>query len=314
MAKTSGFTQIAIMAAGTLLNTPTGVLLFGICKNEDMKVSDHRAVKIDRDEHEWPNMKNIMLVGESLQPSLYMFNKLIEYRGGNCDIQIISLNGSVFQFLAASNPLGIEPKYILNDDVRSIQVDIEGAFPKSIWDAIELAAQTNTAEVLAALQSGRDSTKMREVYPLATQSPSTVEIFDHYTKRSLEIAAKRKAKVMVTGTNSSNISIYDRLIATAIIQMEDATFNDHYNQRGKGDAPELLFKDNNDASYYDLIQFAADTLVQKVDYNNSGTKSELTVTYKGAVPIEGMSLETGTGKGDAVGGTGIAGGTLKFNY
>lgn len=315
MAKTSGLASVLICDAGTLLTTPTNKLVFGITRNEEVKVTDYKQTKIDRDEIELPNMKNLMLSAESLQPSLFMFNKLVSFRAGNCDVQIVTLNGSVFQFLAASSPLGVEPTYIINDDYRAIKVDLEAAFPKAIWLALELAAQTNVAVATGSTPvSGRDSAKRRKCYPLKTESPVATEIFDVYSKRSLEIGVQRKDKVFVGGTNGHNISTFDRLLATAIIQTSDATFADRYNQEGKGDQPELLFKDGNEGAYYDQIQFAAETLAQKIEYTDGNTKSELTVTYKGAVAIELMALETGATKGDAVDGTGVAGGTLKFNY
>jgi hypothetical protein len=315
MAKTGGIAGALICGAGTLLTAPTGVLTFGVTRNESLKVTPYKPISIKRDEIELPNMVNLNLTAESLQPSLYMFKKLIDYKNGNCDVQITTLNGSVFQFFAASNPIGIEPTFILNDDYRVIKVELEAAFPKTVYEALELAAQSNVA-VASGLTpaSGRDTTKKREPYPLLTESPSTVSLFTAYTKRSLEISALRKDKVQIDGKSSTNISIYDKLLATFIGQTSEATFADRYNQEGKGLMPELLLKDGNAGVYYDIIKFNANTLAQKVEYNDGEEKADLTVTYKGAVALELMVLETGTGKGDAVGGTGLAGGTLKFNY
>jgi hypothetical protein len=305
MPNTSGFSSIGICKAGTLLTVPEDVILLGMTRNEDLKATGHKEIKVDRDDHDLPNMNNLLFSGETLQPSLYAFNKLVGYREGNCDIQAVSRNGAVFQFLAASNPLGLEPKYIINDDYRIIQVDFERAWSKEAWQAILLAASTNQA---VALGTGRDSTKIKRPQLTAIECPSTVSVGSVITKRSLTIEPKRKAK------DIRNISLFDRLLITAMYTLEHATFTAYYNQIGKGDLPELWWKEANSGAYYDQLKFAADVLAQKPEYNNTGTKTELNVTHKGAAVIEDMVLETGAGKGDAANGTGVAGGTLKFGY
>lgn len=315
----AGFAQIAFCDAGTINSTKTNLVALGITRNEELKTSRYKPIKIDRDEHELSNFENLALVAETLQPSLYMLKKFIDWKGGNCDAQIIALDGTCFTFLAASNPLGVEPKLIYTDEFRLLEVTVEAAFPRAVWDALLSTALTATPVSLGLTPaSGSDRDARRIPHPIFMQSPAGVEIYDNYIKRSLTIEPKRKAKAEVK--NSQNISLWDRMIATAVFQMEDVSYQDYYNQRGKGESPDLLWKEANETengapTNFDLIQFAAGSLVQNADYDHSGTKSEMTVTYKGAVVNSKIDLQVGTGKGNAVADTkGITGGTMKFGY
>lgn len=311
MAKTSSLAQIAIVGANTLADAPTGVILLGITKNESLKVVDHNSTKIERDGYDLVNEKKLTIEAETLQPSLYMFTTLLGYRGGNCDVQVITNNGYVFKFLAASNPIGIEPTFIINDAYRAIKVVLEVSFPKAAWEAIELAAASAQAVVLGNPQSGRDGTKRKKPYPIFTQSPSTVEMFAKYSKRMLEISPSVKSKSSISGTTSRNISLFDRVAVKGTFETEDATQTDHYNQNAKGEFPELWLKDGNTGASYDMIKFAANSLQQVVKYDNNETKSPLEAVYQGLIPIEKLSLAVGaTNVGDTLNGTGIEGGTL----
>lgn len=311
MAKTSSIAQLAIMAPNTLAAEPAGVILMGITQNESLKVTNHLPTKIERDGYELINHKKLTITAETLQPSLYMYMTLLGYRGGNCDVQIIMNNGAVHKFIANTNPLGIEPTFIIDDTYRVIKVVLEASWPKAIWEAMELASATANAVVLANPQSGRDGTKRKKPSPIFTQSPSTVEMFSYYSKRSLEISPSVKSKSHKSTTNSWTLSLFDRLQVKAIFQTEDATQVNHYNQNAKGEFPELWLKDGNAGTYYDMIKFSANSLQQIVDYDNNESKSPLTATYQGLIPIEKFSLASGAvNVGDAVGGTGIEGGTL----
>jgi len=309
MAVEAGFAQIAIMQAGTLNSTPTGVIVLGITQNENLQTSRLRGIKIDHADMELPNYDNLLLSAATLQGNLYMFNKLIEYRHGNCDIQIITTGeGKVFKFLAASNPLGIEPKLSYTKDSRIITVDIEGAFPAAQWDSILSAAASNTAVDLSITPaSGKDFTKQRLVSPAATESPIGTSITGAIIERSITIEPKRKAKTI------NNISLFDKLTVTVNLQIEEVTLADYAAQRAKGTSPSLKLKENNSDTTYDAFVFNAGVLVQNANLNITGENVQMNVEYKGAFPISKMTLLTGTGNGGSASDGGLTGGTLQVS-
>jgi|GEM_PF-2331721 len=307
MGAQSGFAQIAIMQAGTLNTTPVGVVVLGITQNENLQTSRHRGIRIDYLDYELPNYENLMLSAATVQGNLYMFDKLVSYRGGNCDIQIITGEGKVFKFLAASNPLGIEPKLAYSKDSRLITVDIEGAFPRDVWTSILNAATSNTAVDLGFNPvSGKDFTKQRLAYPKATESPIGTAINGSIIERTITIEPKRKAKTI------NNISLYDKLTATITLQIEDITLADYIIQRNKGTSPSLLFKEGNSETTYDAFSFAEGVLVQDCNINVTGEKAQMDIIYKGAFNISKMTLLSGTNNGGSAADGGISGGTLQI--
>jgi len=305
MSAQSGLAQIAFCTAGTLATTPTSVVAMGITSNEDLKTTRLRGIKIEHQDHDLPNYDNLLLSASSVQCSIFMFMTLLGFRGGNCDIQIITRDNKVYKFLAASNPLGIKPKLIYNKDSRIITVDVEGAFSQTAWDAILTAAASASAVSLGLTpDSGADHTKQRLVYPLATECPIATELFGNYIERSLTIEPKEKAKTI------ANISLFDKLTATINIVMEDISQANYITQRGKGTAPSFLFKDGNVGAAYDAFSFAAGVLVQDPVYNITGVKTELAVALKGAFPVSKMTGAYGIANGGSATDGGVTGGTL----
>ena len=305
MSAQAGLAQIAFCGAGTLATTPTGVVVMGITSNEDLKTTRLRGIKIEHQDHDLPNYDNLMLSASSVQGSLFMFMTLLGYRGGNCDIQIITTDGKVYKFLAASSPLGVKPKLIYNKDSRIITVEVEGAFSQTAWDAILTAAASASAVDLGFNpDSGADHTKQRLVYPLATECPAATALFGNYVERSLIIEPKEKARTI------ANISLFDKLTASINIVMEDIPQADYITQRAKGTSPSFLWKEGNIGAAYDSFSFAAGVLVQDPVYNITGTKTELAVTLKGAFPVSKMTGAYGTGNGGSATDGGVTGGTL----
>lgn len=305
MSATSGFAQIVFCQAGTLSTIPVGVVAMGITQNEELKTSRLRGIKIEHQDHELPNYDNLLLSASTVQGSLYMFDKLLSYRGGNCDVQIITRSGKVFKFFAATNPLGIEPKVILTEESRLITVDIEGAFPSSVWTTILTDAESASAVDLGLTPlSGADYTKQRMPYPLAIESPISTGLTYSLIKRSLTIEPKRKAKTI------GNISLFDKLTMTINLQFEDVSLADYAAQRNKGTSPSFLQKESNGGTTYDAFNFSAGVLVQDANYNATGDKTQMDVVYKGAFPINKTSLLSGTANGGSAADGGITGGTF----
>jgi hypothetical protein len=305
--------QIAFMQAGTLGTTPAGIIVMGITNSESLKTSRFRGIKIDHQDQELPNQKNVALSAVSSQCSIYQFMTLISYRGGNCDIQIITGEGKVFKFPAATYPLGIKPKLTYNKDERIITVDIEGAFPQTVWNAIVTAADSAAAIDLGFdPDSGADYTKTREVYPMATESPISTAIISPFIERSLVIEPKEKAKGTIIST--SNISLFDKMIATIDLTIEDVTLAEYAAQEAKGASPSLLWKEGNGGALYDAFSFAAGKLVQSPDIDEDGNKNTMVVQYKGSFPIASMVGTYGTSHGgEAADSTGTTGGTITIS-
>ncbi len=305
MSADAGLAQVAIMQKDSMSATPADVVLLEIMSNEDLEVTDFKGINIEALDLQLNNLKNLKLTASTPLMSLYMYMKLLSFRKGNCDIQIIRRDGKVFKFPGSTYPLGIKPKLNLTDDSRLIDVEIEAAFPKAVWDTIKTAALTAEPVVIA---SELDYSKQRTVYPLATECPIGTELYPSYEKRSMAIEPKETARVNIL--QSYNISNFNSLTANIDIQLDDVTLAEELAIDAKGYSPSLLWKDANGAATYDAFSFAANVLGMHVNSKDTGSKKTLTINYKRSFPISKMSGAYGTGSGGSASDNGVTGGTI----
>lgn len=305
----AGFSQIAIMNEGTLSTTPAGTQVIGITRNAELKITRFKPIKVEHRDWDLPNKDNLMLTAETLAPSMGLFKSLTGWLEGNNDAQIItraqsSTSGSedVLSFEDGSN-LGIEFKYIINDDYRLIQVDLERAFSPAAWSSIVAGAEAATAVVISG---SYDLAKYR-LPNLHTLTIGGVEL-ENIISRQLTIETKRKAKTI------DNVSLVDNIIITAEITFENASFTKLDAIRDLGISPALVWKETNDGTNYDLHSIAAGRLVMLDEPRISETDREIKLTLKGSVPIEACVFTFGTGNGGAAEDTtGVTGGTLTIS-
>jgi hypothetical protein len=303
------FGQIAFCTAGTLNTTPTNVIAMGITSNEELKTSRLRGIKIEHRDQELPNYDNLLLTASTPQCSLLKYMTLLGYMNGNCDIQIITGEGKVYKFTKLNSPLGIKPKLEYSKDSRLLSVEIEGAFPKVVWDSILAAAVSATAHDLSLSPlNGADYDATREVYPLAIASPISTGITGPFTERKITLECKEKTK------DINNISLVSKILATINFVKESVTLADYIDQRSKGVSPSFLWKEGNGATIYDGFIFDEGVLVQDAELDETGDKTELNVTYKGSFPVAKMTANYSTGTGGGQSADGSEGGTLTITY
>jgi hypothetical protein len=250
-----------------------------------------------------------MLTAETLQPSMCLFKSLTTWLEGNNDAQIITrpqsgTSGSedVLTFDNGKN-LGIEFKYIINDDYRLIQVDLERAFSPAVWSAIVSGAEAATP---VTITGAYDLT----IYRLPNLNTLTIGgvALENVTSRQLTIETKRKAKTI------DNVSLVDNLIVTAEITFENASFTKLAAIRALGVSPALVWKETNESTQYDLISVAAGKLVLLDEPRISETDREIKLTLKGSVAIEECAFTFGSGNGGTAEDTiGTTGGTLTIS-
>jgi hypothetical protein len=305
-----GFSQIVLMDKGTLDTSPTNPIAFGITRNSELIVSPiaFKSTKIEHKDWEISNFDNFALKGESIQPSIFMFKKLLDWVNGNCDAQIVSkkqgsaaTSTDVFLF-DDGRELGIDFRFIVSDEVRYCGIDLERAFPKGVFDTIIAAALTDTAIVIS---EGDDFDKVRTPYPLTTDSPSATALFTTYTKRMLTIESKMKRK------DINNISLIDDFKITLEIEGEEASIAQFIAQRAKGLSSDVVFTEGNAGAYFDKWVFNDNVLVQNSIYTINEKERIMNVKYVGTVPKEAFAFGYGTSNGGAANdSTGTTGGTV----
>jgi len=172
----AGLKQIVMCNKGTLATTPVDPIALGIRKDAVLTINHFKQVE-DYRKRKLRNMLNFKLEGETMQPTIFTFKKLIDWLNGNVDLQVVTQNQStsakdVWKFNAGKE-LGIDFDWTYNQDGRSCKITFERAFPYS--DAVTFidAADSTTAVTFAGItDDGTDLTLYRGSSPDKFEKPA----------------------------------------------------------------------------------------------------------------------------------------------
>lgn len=310
----AGIKQIILCDLGTLATIPANVVAMGLKNNCTMDITPFKTVK-DYRNRELPNMDNIKIEAESLQPSIRMLKKFIDFTNHNCDAQITSVKQSsssssddVYRLTEENSP-GIDFELNYGTDKRSIKVILERAYPKEVMDSLLNVFETQSAIVISELpnEEGIDYAKYRMPYTLSIESPLASQICSEHDFESRKLSIKTKGK-----KSAFNSSFIDYVTVTIELVTRDSSIARMALQRNKGISPSFYWKESNGGIYYDAFQFGAGVLAQKAELKNSDDERILKIVYEADIPIYDLLFEFGADKGgDSSDNEGIKGGTVK---
>jgi hypothetical protein len=311
----AGIKQIILCDLGTLASAPANAVALGLRNNCTMEITPYKTIK-DYRGRELPNMDNIKIEAESLQPSMRMLKKLIDFTNHNCDLQVTSVkqnssaaSDDVYRFAGENSP-GVDFELIYSGDKRSIKVTLERAFPKELFDSLMGVFETQSVISISGLpnEEGVDFARYRMPYTLAIESPVSTRICSDADFESRKLSIKTKGK-----KSAFNSSFIDYLTIGVELVTRDSSIAKLITQRNKGISPAFLWKESNGGIYYDSFEIAAGILAQKSELKNSDEERTLKITYGADIPLYDLSFEFGTGKGGDESDTeGIKGGTVKI--
>jgi len=313
----AGIKQIVLCDLGTLSTSPANAVAMGLRGNCTMEITSFKPVK-DYRGRELPNMDNVKIESESLQPSPGMLKKLIGFTNHNCDAQVTTVRQSasaasddVYRFEGVNSP-GIDFELIYSADKRGVKVTIERAYPKEVLDGLLNVFETQSAVSISSLANpeGIDYSRYRMPYSLSIESPLGTNICSASDFESRKLSLKTKGK-----KSAFNTSFVDYITVNMELVTRDASIARMISQRNKGISPVLIWKESNGGSLFDSFEFAAGVLAQKSELKSSDEERTLKIIYEADIPIYDFVFEFGAGKGgDETDSDGFKGGTIKAGY
>jgi len=308
----AGLKQIVMCNKGTLATTPVDPIALGIRKDAVLTINHFKQVE-DYRKRKLRNMLNFKLEGETMQPTIFTFKKLIDWLNGNVDLQVVTQNQStsakdVWKFNAGKE-LGIDFDWTYNQDGRSCKITFERAFPYS--DAVTFidAADSTTAVTFAGItDDGTDLTLYRGSSPDKFEKPAATSLGSSSlaTVRSMNIKTESKKSI-------DNLSLVDNLMITLEMTGREAAISDFVTRLNKGMLDGVVFQEKNSGAYYDKFDFNAKVLSQTDEFVINDEERTLKIVLEGRIPIYAVSFLYGTGNGgDAADIKGTTGGTVKF--
>lgn len=310
----AGLKQIVMCNKGTLATTPVDPIALGIRKDAVLTINHFKQVE-DYRKRKLRNYLNFKLEGESMQPTVFTFNKLIDWLNGNVDVQVVTQNQSastkdVFKFIAGKE-LGVDFEWTYNQDGRSCKITFERAFPFDDATTFIDGADSASAVTFAGItDDGTDLTLYRGFNPDKFEKPSGASLGSTslITVRSLNIKTENKKSI-------DNMSIVDNLMITLEMTGREAAIADFITRLNKQQLDSVVFQEKNSATTYDKFDFNSLVLSQTDEFVINDEERTLKIVLEGRIPIYAVSFLYGTGNGgDAADTKGTTGGTVKFGY
>ncbi|BDQ03490.1 hypothetical protein [Ignavibacterium sp.] len=310
----AGLKQIVMCNKGTLATTPVDPIALGIRKDAVLSINHFKQVE-DYRKRKLRNYLNFKLEGETMQPTVFLFKKLLDWINGNVDLQVVTQNQSstakdVWKFNAGKE-LGIDFDWTYNQDGRSCKISFERAFPYN--DAVTFidAADSTTSVTFAGItDDGTDLTLYRGASPDKFEKPAASSLGSSslITVRQMNIKTENKKSI-------DNLSLVDNLMVTLEMTGREAAIADFVTRLNKGMLDEVIFQEKNSGAYYDKFMFNANVLSQTDEFVINDEERTLKIVLEGRVPIYSVSFLYGTPNGgDAADTKGTTGGTVKFGY
>lgn len=310
----AGLKQIVMCNKGTLSTTPVDPIALGIRKDAVLTINHFKQIE-DYRKRKLRNMLNFKLEGETMQPTVFLFKKLLDWVNGNVDLQVVTQNQSasakdVWKF-SAGKELGVDFDWTYNQDGRSCKITFERAFPYS--DAvtfIDAADSTTAVNFTGITDDGTDLTLFRGANPEKFEKPSGTSLGSSglITVRSLNIKTENKKSI-------DNMSLVDNLMITLEMTGREAAIADFVTRLNKGQLDSVVFQEKNGATTYDKFDFNSNVLSQTDEMVINDEERTLKIVLEGRIPIYSVTFLYGSSNGGtAVDTTGTTGGTIKFGY
>ncbi len=310
-----GINRIGFAKKGSLLTTPTNIVLIGGKYPSELVITDHETEE-DYRGRPTRNKLNAKITAKSNQPNLLKLKNIIDVYcdEGGADAELLAVpqstgvDGGCFQFLGASEKhIGIDFEYLMSNEERSLSVMAEVALEYPEMKSLIDAADNNTQAVWGVTNNGVDLLLKR--YPYFSELKiATVDIFakDEYISYRMQLSTDSdktiwnrndvkyiKIEIEATGRKATIQSIVDRL-----------NFSPY---------AEVVVKQMTGATTYEKFVFQAGVLTPKTEFKISDTERYSKITLMGKVPIKNFSYSFVALDGGGTSADGTEGGTVNVS-
>lgn len=308
----AGNHQFGLCDLGTLSTAPVDPIAIGIRKAYGFKRSGYKQIT-DYLNRNWRNKKNFRAEAESLQPTMFMLKKMLEWVNGNCDAQIITKkqtaaasNGDVYKFIG-NRVAGLDFELLYNSDLRSLKPIIEVALPYADALAFIDSADSEVPVALPGITGpGEDQDLFRRPYFLKFEAPDTTTILTAAEIVSRSYSMKTKSKKQA----ENNISIVDYVTFEINLKFRNASVAKEVEIMQKNNAPSLTIREGNNGSFYDEWKFAAGVITLDDEAEDTDEERALNLKFMADVFRFDIDFEFGAAFGGDVSDGGTKGGTM----
>lgn len=313
----AGLKQIVACDYGTLATTPVNPIAMGIRQAAAMKRSHYKPLK-DYLEGQWRNMMNFNIQAESMQATMHMLKKMIDWLNGNVDLQVITVPqavggaGDCYKFNAGNN-MGLDFEVMFNSDKRTIKPTFEIALPWETGKTLVDGADSDTPVTFAEITHprGEDEALLRRPFFLAFEAPKATSILTRNELVSRSYSIKTKGKK----SDENNLSIVDYLTFEITLKFRNASVAEQVAILAKDQSPSLYIKEGNDGAFYDAWDFNSGVLTLNDEYDDADDDRAITLKFQRNVFLYDIAFQFGATYGGDVSDTiGEKGGTMRVGY
>lgn len=315
-----GLKQIVACDAGTLTATPANPIAMGIRLGATLKESAYKPVT-DSLNRNWRNKINFNLEAETLQPTMHLLDKSIDWLNGNVDVQALPRKqtrtggqNECYKFINDGNGKrrpGLDFEAVLSGDKRSIKHTYEIALPYDKAKTIISDSGTPVDFAPGIVGAGEDQAKFRRPFYIAFEAPKTTLLAtpEEIVSRSLTISTKNKKQ------EEANISIVDFLTVELELKTRNASFAERLATMNKDNSPSVYIKEQNNGAFFDAFDFATGVLTLDNEFEISDEDRVQTLKFTGDIFIYDFEFLFGATYGGDAGDTkGEKGGTMRAGY
>ena len=310
-----GIKHIAMCDKGTLLTSPTNIVILGTRNNEELNIND---IEIS-DVRERPLITKVRFetpMLENRQPQLNHLEDLFKtYRAAQgCDAEILcepqssGSDGGRFQF-GGTNYLGYKAQYEINPEKRVLGVQFGVSLDPITAKALIDASDSNSAASLSVTNNGINPAQER--FPWITASTSTFkpaatfepeELLD-YSMLLEEVGEEDKLKGRFIG---------DYIRATLMFKFRNATIANMVADMADSAGVSISFQQDTSGSSATFEKFVFNQYVlrKKVERKIEAKERYIMQTYTGIFPRGNMAFSFTTVNGGGSSQTGAEGGTV----
>jgi len=308
----AGLKQIVACDLGTLATTPVDPIAMGIRKSAVLKRSQYKPLK-DYLDGQFRNMMNFNIQFETMQSTMFLLSKLIEWVDGNMDLQAITNpqaaggTGDVYKFNAGNN-LGLDFEHVINSDGRIIKPTFEVALPWATGQALVDTADSATPVTFGTISHprGEDEALLRKPFFVSFEAPTGTPVLTRNEIVSRSYSIKTKSKKL----EESNMTTVDYLIFELMLKFRNASVANQIIMLNKDQMPSIKLREQNNGAFYDEWQFGAGVLTLNDEFDDSDEDRAITLKFQRNVFIHDVAFLFGaTYGGDATDG-GTKGGTM----
>lgn len=313
----AGLKQVVACNKGTLATTPVDPIAMGIRKGATMKRSHYKPLK-DYLDGQFRNMMNFNIQLESMQATMFMLKKMLDWVDGNMDLQVITNpqaaggTGDVYKF-NSGNEMGLDFEYVINSDGRTIKPTFEIALPWTTGQTLVDSADSTTPITFPTITHprGEDEALLRKPFFVSFEAPTGTPVLTRNEIVSRSYSIKTKTKKL----EESNMTTVDYLIFELMLKFRNASVAKQVEILSKDQMPTIKLREQNNAAFYDEWQFNNGVLTLNDEFDDSDEDRAITLKFQRNVFIYDISFLFGaTYGGDAADTTGIKGGTMKVGF